>query len=136
MNRSFEAIEAIEFEADRKTEKKAMEINGNIARFEQELAELSKQANQDNLALIQNESLKKKKALSRKIVDLKKELREVKRDGREKVEFIGKVFQYVNTLLIPLLVMAFGIWFLHFRKRKRMHVTSSTDTEQMMELSL
>ncbi|MBI2519083.1 MAG: GldG family protein [Bdellovibrio sp.] len=135
-NRSFEAIEAIEFEADRKTEKKAMEINGNIVRFEQELAELSKQANQDNMALIQNESLKKKKALSRKIVGLKKELREVKRDGRERVEFIGKIFQYVNTLLMPLFVIIFGIWFLHFRKRKKTHETSTVDAEQMVEQSL
>ncbi|HAZ11314.1 MAG: hypothetical protein A2X86_20450 [Bdellovibrionales bacterium GWA2_49_15] len=136
VNRSFEAIEAIEFEADRKTEKKAMEINGNIARFEQELTELSKQANQDNMALIQNESLKKKKALSRKIVALKKELREVKREGRERVEFVGKIFQFVNTLLMPLVVIIFGIWFLHFRKRKKILEISTLDSEQIVEQSL
>ncbi len=136
INRTFEAIEAIEFEADRKTEKKAMEINGNIMRFQQELTDLSKQANQDNMALIQNESLKKKKVLARQIVELKKELREVKREGRERVEFIGKIFQYVNTLLMPIVIVIFGVWFLHFRKKKKRDELTASGTKKLMERSL
>ena len=37
--------------------------------------------------------------------------------GKGKVESIGKWFQYLNTLLIPVLVIIFGFWY--SRKRKQ-----------------
>ena len=42
---------------------------------------------------------------------LKRELRAVKREGREKVERIGKFFQYLNTLFVPLFVVFFGVYY-------------------------
>ncbi len=117
INRSFDVIENIEFEAQKRTSSKVKEINANIARYQSEINSLGKNANKDNIALIQNEGVKKKKELLKKVAVLKNELREVKRVGREKVERIGEFFQYLNTLFIPILVVVFGLIYSHRRNK-------------------
>ena len=111
VNRSFDVINRIEFESEKKTADKVKEINANIARFQSELNQLGRRANEGNIALLQNEGLKKKKILSKKIAVLKKDLRAVKRQGREKIEGIGKFFQYLNTLFVPLIVIVVGVYY-------------------------
>ena len=111
INRSFDVINQIEFEAEKRTSDKAKEINANITRFQNELNQLGRQASEGNIALLQNEGLRKKKELAKKIAVLKKELRMVKREGREKIEGIGKFFQFLNTLFIPTLVIIIGIYY-------------------------
>jgi|GEM_PF-344702 len=130
INRSFDVIEKIEFEAEKKTANKVGQINTSISKFEAELNQLGKQANEGNIAVLQNEGLKKKKELAKKIALLKKELREAKREGREKVEAFGKFFQYINTLFVPALVIVFGFWYSRRRRRglleKEVHVSSES----------
>ena len=126
LNRTFDAIEAIEFEAEKKTSDKAKEINASISRFQSELNQLGKTANAGNIALLQNEGIRKKKELAKKIAVLKKELRAVKRHGREKIERIGKFFQFLNTLLVPILITGVGIYY--SRKRKHLMKDKRRDT--------
>ena len=123
INRSFDVIEQIEFTAEKKTEAKVKEINANIVRVQSELNQLGKQANEGNIAILQNEGLKKKKELAKKIALLKKELRSVKREGREKIETIGKIFQYINTLLGPLLIILGGVW---YSRRRKQHMNRNS----------
>ncbi len=111
VNRSFDVINEIEFEAEKRTADKVKEINASIARFQSELNQLGSKANAGNIALLQNEGIKKKKELAKNIAALKKELRNVKREGREKVERIGKFFQYFNTMFVPFFVIVFGIYY-------------------------
>ena len=118
INRSFDVINQIEFEAEKRTADKVKEINARVAKFQGELNQLGKQANEGNIALLQNEGIRKKKELAKKIAILKRELRAVKRAGREKVEGIGKFFQYLNTLFIPFFIIAFGVYY----NRKRNHL--------------
>ena len=118
INRSFDVIENIEFAAEKKTEDKVKEINANIARVQAELNQLGKQANEGNIAILQNEGLKKQKKLAKHIALMKKELRSVKREGREKIETIGTIFLYINTLLGPLLVILGGLWYSRKRRKK------------------
>ena len=122
INRAFDVIEKIEFDAEKKTAGKVNQINTSISKFQSELNQLGQKANEGNIALLQNEGLKKKKELAKKIALLKKELREAKREGREKIEFIGQLFQYFNTLFIPFLVILFGLWY--SRKRVKNLVSS------------
>ncbi len=128
VNRSFDVINQIEFEAEKKTADKVKEINLSIAKFQGELNQLGRKANDGNIALLQNEGLRKKKELARKIAILKKELRAVKREGREKVEMIGKLFQYLNTLFMPLVIICLGIFY--SRKRSKLTVGSRKETSR------
>lgn len=118
VNRSFDVVNQIEFEAEKRTADKVKEINASIARFQAELNQLGKKANEGNIALLQNEGVRKKKELAKKIAVLKKELRAVKREGREKIEGIGKFFQYLNTLFVPFFVIVYGVYY--NRKRSRL----------------
>lgn len=118
INRSFDVINEIEFEAEKRTADKVKEINASIAKFQAELNQLGSKANEGNIALLQNEGIRKKKELAKKIAVLKKELRAVKREGREKVEEIGKFFQYLNTLLVPFIIIIFGVYY--NRKRSKL----------------
>ena len=117
VDRSFDVITEIEFEAEKRTEDKVKEINASIASVQNELNQLGRQANEGNIALLQNEGIRKKKQLAKRIAVLKKELRAVKREGREKIEGIGKLFQYVNTLLIPFFVILIGVVYNKRRSR-------------------
>lgn len=123
--RNFDIIDQIEFSAEAKTENKVKEINASIARFQGELNQLGKSANEGNLAVLQNEGIRKKKELLKKVATLKRELRTVKREGREKVEDIGRFFQYLNTLFVPLMVIFFGSWY--FRKRNRLMTRAQSE---------
>jgi ABC-2 type transport system permease protein len=118
INRSFKLINEIELEAQKRTAKKVSEINASISKFQNELNQLGRQVNDGNIALIQNEGLKKKKELAKKIASLKRELREVKREGREKIEGIGNTLRYINTLLIPSLIILFGIFY-HWKRSQK-----------------
>ena len=118
VNRTFDVLNEIEFAAEEATEGKVREINASISRFQAELNNLGRQANAGNIALLQNEGVQKKKQLAKKIAVLKKELRAVKRQGREKIEVMGKVFWYLNTLLVPILIIIFGGFY--YRKRQKM----------------
>ena len=97
------------------------QINSNISVFQRELSELGRNANSQNIALMRNEGLKKKKKLAKQIAVLKRELRGVKREGREKIENIGKFFQYLNTLFVPIILIIVGVFY--GRKRSRRMVT-------------
>ncbi len=121
INRSFDVVSAIELEAERKTATKVKQIQAGIQRFQNELAQLGQQANEGNIALLQNEGIRKKKEVAKKIAVLKRELRIVKREGREKIEGIGKFFQYLNTLLVPLLIVGLGVYY-NRRRGKLMEV--------------
>lgn len=116
--REFTVINNIELEAEKMTASKVEEINSNISKYTEELNKLGEAANENNMALIANEGLRKKRELAKKIALLKGELREVKREGREKVESIGRVFQYINTLLVPLALLIMGLFVFLNRKKK------------------
>ena len=117
-SRPFDAIENIEFQAEQKTAGKVSQIQASIKNFQNELAQMQGQVNRENIALIQSEGIKKRKDLTKKIALQKRELREVKKEGREKVESIGKFFQYINTLFVPLVLLFLGLLFNRKRQRK------------------
>jgi ABC-type uncharacterized transport system involved in gliding motility auxiliary subunit len=100
--RPFTTIRKIQLVADQESLSKVAEINTSINRFQAELAGLAGKATQSNLGVIQSEGLTKQKELQQNIARLKRELREAKRQGREKVEAIGSVLYFVNVGAVPL----------------------------------
>lgn len=99
--RPFTTIQKIQLEADQETMGKVANINASISKYQSELSGLASKANENNLGVIQSESLRKQKELQQDIARLKKELREAKRAGREKVESIGSALYFLNVALVP-----------------------------------
>lgn len=118
INRSFDVVDEIEFNAEKKTQDKVKDIQANISRFQTELSQLGRKANEENMAVIRTEGIRKKKELAKKIALLKKELRNVRKEGREEVENLGKTLQVLNTLLIPIIVIVFGLFYSQTRKKR------------------
>ena len=116
-NRTFDIVDKIEFESEAKTAKKVMEIKKIIEGFEKELRRLGRMVNDTNIGLIQNEGIQKKRELIKRIAQMKGELRDVKRKGRERIEKLGVNLQYLNTLFMPSLLFIFGVLF-HFKRKK------------------
>lgn len=129
IDRGFDVIDEIEFAAEEATKQKVAQINASISNFQKELDMLGKSATQENLSLLQNEGVRKKKQLLKKMAALKKELRAVKREGREQIENLGKWLQLINTLGMPLLIFAFGFYF--NRKRKNRYLEKITVQSQI-----
>lgn len=110
-DRSFDVINKIERESEKNTQNKVEQINQSISKYQQEIDNISRQVGRgEDIALLKNSSLQKKKDLNRKLAALKKELREVKRAGREEVEWLGRVFQNINTILVPIFLIILGIY--------------------------
>jgi len=117
-NRSFKVIDEIELEADKETAQTVERINASINEAQSELNKLGAQINDGNLAVIKSEALNKKRELDKRLAFYKGQLREVKRQGREKIEGIGKFFQYLNTLLIPFLLIVTGLIYNTIRRKR------------------
>ncbi|MBF0364027.1 MAG: GldG family protein [Oligoflexia bacterium] len=134
-NRNFDVIEDIEKRAESKTKSKVDEINNSIQQFTQELLALGQRAGKEgeNIALIQNQGIQKRKELNKKIADLKKELRDVKREGREKIEILGKFFQYLNTLFVPAVIIVVGLVNFNTRRRKSDLKMANADEDENEE---
>ncbi|MBF0363695.1 MAG: Gldg family protein [Oligoflexia bacterium] len=101
VNRPFTVIDKIELEAERRMAKRIAQINNNIQKFQNQLTT-------SNTGVITNEGLQMQKELNQKIAALKHQLRDVRREGREKVERIGKYLQYFNTLFVPFILTIVG----------------------------
>ena len=116
--RNFNVIDEIELEADKETAETVARINSSINEAQTELDKLRAQVNEGNLAVIKSQALNKKRELDKRLALYKGQLREVKRQGREKIENIGRFFQYLNTLLIPLLLIMGGLIYNTIRSRR------------------
>ena len=116
-NRNFKVIDEIEIAADKETAQTVDRINASITKAQVELNELGARVDEENLAVIKSAALSKKKELDKKLAFYKGQLREVKRQGREKIEGIGRFFQYLNTLLIPILLILGGITYNLMRRK-------------------
>ncbi len=128
--RPFRIIDQIESESQEKTAAQVAKINQNLSRFQNELQAIGRSSEQGaSVAVIKNEAIKRKKSLSGKIAELKRELRNVKRDGREKVETLGMTLQYLNTLLVPGILLILG---LELFRRRRKKMTSYQFKEQQV----
>lgn len=115
--RPFTTIQKIQLEADQETMGKVAGINATISKFQSELSNLASKANENNMGVIQSEGLKKQKELQQDIARLKKELREAKRAGREKVESIGSALYFLNVACVPTLLAL--IYFVSQKRSKK-----------------
>ncbi|MBL7665189.1 MAG: GldG family protein [Bacteriovoracaceae bacterium] len=118
VTRPFTTIQKIQLASDQETIGKVSSINASIARFQSELSGLASKANENNLGVIQSEGLRKQKELQQEIARMKRELREVKRAGRERVEQIGSALYFFNVAAVPIFLVI--IYFVIQNKHKKL----------------
>jgi ABC-type uncharacterized transport system involved in gliding motility auxiliary subunit len=116
-SRRFRVIDEIELNAEKETSQTVERIKDDIKKVQERLSKL-KISDANSMAVIKSKALDQKKDLDKRLAVYKRELREVKRKGREKIEGIGKFFQYINTLLVPFLLIIGGIIFNRIRQKR------------------
>lgn len=118
--RTFERVEKIETEADKKVGEQAKEIQKQIADYQKQLAEMQQNLNQANQRALQTDALARKREIESKYRAEQKRLNELRRDKRAQVEELEEELKTYNLFLVPALVLLVGILVSIYRWNRRM----------------
>ncbi|MFP4057565.1 MAG: Gldg family protein [Candidatus Brocadiia bacterium] len=108
-NRPFEVVEEIERKAEEATAEEVAEVNRKIQDYEKQRRELDKTATEENISLVQDAALQKRRKLEADIREAKGELRQLKKTRREEVEELYARLRVWNMAAAPLTILAVAI---------------------------
>lgn len=120
-SRPFTVLDAIEKEAEEKTARQVAAVEGEIARYEVELNKMQGSVTEENAVVLQREVLSKKRELEGNLLAAKRQLRDLNREKRLKIESIVMKLKLINMTVAPsiILFLAGLIYISRFRKRRR-----------------
>ena len=117
--RPFEVVDAIEREAEVDRQDKVEAINADIKAFQEQLRSLQTQATEENVGVLENEAITKRRNLEREIRAKQRELNDVQAASREEIEDLEGWIQFTNIWLVPGLVLIAGILVAVLRTQSR-----------------
>ncbi|MFO1052994.1 MAG: Gldg family protein [Planctomycetota bacterium] len=120
IQRKFEVVDKIEREADAKSQDQIRRIKEEQERFQKELSDLSSQATTENVGLLRNDAIQKKRELEKQVREKERALIAVQREKTEGIEALGSRLQWFNVAGVPCIVLLVGavIWFLKLQSRR------------------
>jgi ABC-type uncharacterized transport system involved in gliding motility auxiliary subunit len=120
-SRPFNVLDDIEAEAEKETEKKVAVVKKEIAKYQSELQALGSKVNEDNASLLQSEAIKKRRDLEERLMLAKRDLRELNKDKRIRIETTIATLKMYNMVAAPsiILVIAIVVFFIRSYKRKK-----------------
>jgi ABC-type uncharacterized transport system involved in gliding motility auxiliary subunit len=126
--RPFVVVDKIEAQAEAQTAEEEAKINAEIAGFQNELQTIVSSAKEGQDAIIGSSIIQKKKDLELKIVEARKQLRQVKMQRRQRIESLGNMLRSFNMLAAPAVILAIAI-ILGARRsvRKRRYISHASD---------
>lgn len=117
-NRPFTTIDAIEKEAEKATAAEVEAINGRIQQFQARLNELGNTATDENIKLVESAAMAEREQIQNEIRAAQKELRRLNAGKRENIESVGLLWQMVNMVLAPAIVLIIAITLAVLRHRR------------------
>ena len=114
-NRPFVKVDALEAEAMKQWQKKQNELEAALEETQQRLAALQKQKSGNERLILSKEQQEEIAQFRKTQADTKKQLKNVRKNLTAGIDSLGLRLKVINIVLIPLLVIAFGI----FRGLKR-----------------
>jgi ABC-type uncharacterized transport system involved in gliding motility auxiliary subunit len=126
--RPFVVVDKIEAQAEAQTADKEAKINADITGFENDLQTIVSSAKEGQDSIIGSSIIQKKKELELKIVEARKQLRQVKMQRRQRIESLGNTLRNFNMLAAPAVILAIAI-ILGARRsvRKRRYISHASD---------
>jgi ABC-type uncharacterized transport system involved in gliding motility auxiliary subunit len=126
--RPFVVVDKIEAQAEAQTAEEEAKINAEIEGFQNELQTIVSSAKEGQDAIIGSSIIQKKKELELKIVEARKQLRQVKMQRRQRIESLGNTLRNFNMLAAPAVILAIAI-ILGARRsvRKRRYISHASD---------
>jgi ABC-type uncharacterized transport system involved in gliding motility auxiliary subunit len=117
--RPFTTVESIKRNADERFRAKEQDLQRELSETERKLTELQSAKSQDQAQILSTEQKAElDKFLGRKL-EIRKELRQVRRQLDAEIESLGTRLKIVNIVLVPLLVMFAALAFAWWRRQRR-----------------
>ena len=121
-SRPFELVDALRREAEQRLRATEQRLEAELAETERRLNELQQARGDADLTVLSAEQEAEIDRFMEQRIDIRRQLRQVRRDLDRDIEALGTRVKVVNIALMPMLVTAFALW-LVWRRRQRMRKT-------------
>ena len=126
--RPFEVVDKIEAQAEAQTAEEEAKINAEITGFENELQSILASAKKGEEEIIGSSIIQKKNELELKILQARKQLRQVKMKRRQNIESLGNNLRNFNMLAAPAVILVIAIILGAQRNaKKRRYISHASD---------
>jgi ABC-2 type transport system permease protein len=126
--RPFVVIDKIETEAEAQTAQEEAKINAEIAGFENELNTILGSAKQGQEEVVGSSILAKKKELELKILEARKQLKQIRKIRLQRIERLGNRLRNFNMLAAPAVILAIAIILgIYKGAKKRRYISHASD---------
>lgn len=126
--RPFEKVDKIEAQAETQTAEEEAKINAEIAGFENELQSILSSAKKGEEEIIGSSIVQKKNELELKILQARKQLRQVKMERRQNIERLGNSLRNFNMLAAPAVILVIAIILSARRSvKKKRYISHASD---------
>jgi ABC-type uncharacterized transport system involved in gliding motility auxiliary subunit len=115
----FTTVEALRDKADEASRATEQRLETELQDTERKLAELQAGKTDQNQMVLSPEQQSELMNFQKRRVEVRKELRDVRRGLDQKIENLGYWIKFYGSFLMPIVVVFFAIWFFGMRARKR-----------------
>jgi ABC-type uncharacterized transport system involved in gliding motility auxiliary subunit len=122
--RPFTVVDKIEEQAVNEEREEVAKINAQIVGFRSELESIRTSVKEEEQEVIGSSIMQKKRDLELKIHQAQRQLRQVKRTRRERIEHLGNILRGFNMLMTPAVILAIAIVLGIYRSVKKRHYIS------------
>ncbi len=119
--RPFTTVEALKRGADERFRAKEQELQKELSDTERKLTELQSGKSQDQAQILSPEQKAELDNFLKRKLEIRKELRQVRRQLDAEIESLGTRLKIVNIVLMPLLVTLAALAFAWWRGQRRRH---------------
>jgi ABC-type uncharacterized transport system involved in gliding motility auxiliary subunit len=119
--RSFKVISEIEKKAEKRTADRIEAVGVEIERYQEELDSLKGGAGEGGTSLLQKEAVEKERKLQDRLMNARRELRELNKEKRVEIERLIDKIKIYNMAVVPLAVplLALAVFIAGFLKRRK-----------------
>jgi ABC-type uncharacterized transport system involved in gliding motility auxiliary subunit len=121
--RPFTTVEALKRSADERFRAKEQELQKELTETERKLTELQSAKSEDQQQILSPEQKTELDNFLKRKVEIRKELRQVRRQLDAEIESLGTRLKLINILLMPVLVTLAALAFAWWRSQRRRAVT-------------
>jgi len=117
--RPFTTVDALKRSADERFRSKEEELQKELGDTERKLTELQSAKSQDQQAILSPEQKAELDNFLKRKVEIRKELRQVRRQLDAEIESLGTKLKVINILMMPVLVTIAALLFAAWRSQRR-----------------
>jgi ABC-type uncharacterized transport system involved in gliding motility auxiliary subunit len=120
IGRPFTVVKKIQSQAEQKYKNKIVELENDLIKAQELLSKLQSQKAQNQKFILSPEQKEEIKKYRAKEADVKKELKTLRKELRQDIDSLQNRLKWINIVLMPLLVILFGLGLTIYKKGRRL----------------